>query len=291
MRSDLVIGCPNHDRLSEFVERHARLFVLTGAGCSTESGIPDYRDADGGWKRAAPVMLQAFMGDAAIRQRYWARSLVGWRRLRLAQPNDAHRALACLQQQQRVECLVTQNVDRLHQLAGSTDAIDLHGRIDLVRCMSCQVRLRREQLQGELLGLNPAFARLDALAAPDGDADLAALDFSGFQVPACSLCGGILKPDVVFFGESVPHQRVQTSMCHLMQSDAVLVVGSSLMVYSGYRFVQAAASVDKPIVAVNLGSTRADALLQFKVTQHCSSALAFLLQPGGAAPRARSLTG
>jgi NAD-dependent SIR2 family protein deacetylase len=286
-----MIGHQDQDRLGEFVDRHARLFVLTGAGCSTESGIPDYRDADGGWKRSAPVMLQAFMGDAAIRQRYWARSLVGWRRLRVAQPNDAHRALACLQQQQRVECLVTQNVDRLHQAAGSTDAIDLHGRIDLVRCMSCRVPLPREQLQGELLGLNPAFARLDALAAPDGDADLAALDFSGFQVPACSLCGGILKPDVVFFGESVPHQRVQTSMHHLMQADAVLVVGSSLMVYSGYRFVQAAALAGKPIGAVNLGRTRADALLHFKVTQHCSLALAFLLQPGGAAARARALTG
>jgi NAD-dependent SIR2 family protein deacetylase len=279
MRSDPLTGPADHDRLREFLERHSRLFVLTGAGCSTESGIPDYRDADGGWKRSAPVMLQAFMGDAAIRQRYWARSLVGWRRLRVAQPNDAHRALACLQQQHRVQCLVTQNVDRLHQAAGSTDAIDLHGRIDLVCCMSCRVPLPREQLQAELLGRNPAFARLDARAAPDGDADLAALDFSGFQVPVCSLCGGILKPDVVFFGESVPQQRVQASMRHLLQADAVLVVGSSLMVYSGYRFVQAAAAAGKPIVAVNLGNTRADALLQFKVRQRCSAALAFLLQP------------
>src|SRR6202166_3980023 len=159
-------------RLREFIERYPRLFVLTGAGCSTESGIPDYRDADGGWKRSAPVMFHSFMGDAAVRRRYWARSLVGWQRLRAARPNDAHGALAILQQQQRVECLVTQNVDRLHQLAGSADAIDLHGRIDLVRCMSCQVRLPREELQAELLSLNPTWAKLDALTAPDGDADL-----------------------------------------------------------------------------------------------------------------------
>jgi NAD-dependent SIR2 family protein deacetylase len=291
MRSEPVVGDRGDGRLVEFVERHARLFVLTGAGCSTESGIPDYRDADGGWKRCAPVLFQAFIGEAAIRRRYWARSLVGWRRLRAARPNDAHGALAILQQQQRVECLVTQNVDRLHQLAGSADAIDLHGRIDLVRCMSCQVRLQREELQAELLRLNPAWAGLAAQAAPDGDADLTALDFSSFQVPPCSLCGGMLKPDVVFFGESVPPDRVQRSMRHLMQADAMLVVGSSLMVYSGYRFAQAAASIGKPIAAINLGRTRADSLLQFKVTERCSSALAFLLQATGDAQQPRAITG
>jgi NAD-dependent SIR2 family protein deacetylase len=269
-----------HDhRLSEFIERHSRLFILTGAGCSTESGIPDYRDADGGWKRTVPVMFQAFMGDAALRRRYWARSLVGWRRLRAARPNGAHRALARLQQQDRVECLVTQNVDRLHQAAGSADAIDLHGRIDMVRCMDCRVRLAREELQADLLRLNPDWAELDALTAPDGDADLEALDFSSFQVPSCALCGGVLKPDVVFFGESVPQHLVRASMMHLMQADAMLVVGSSLMVYSGFRFAQAAALAGKPIAAVNLGRTRADELLMLKVTRHCCAALAFVLQP------------
>jgi NAD-dependent SIR2 family protein deacetylase len=279
-------------RLREFIERYSRLFILTGAGCSTESGIPDYRDADGGWKRPAPVMLQAFMGEAATRRRYWARSLVGWQRLRGARPNDAHRALAHLQKQDRVERLVTQNVDRLHQAAGSDDAIDLHGRIDVVRCMSCQQRRHREDLQVELLRLNPAWAELDAFQAPDGDADLEALDFSGFQVPACALCGGVLKPDVVFFGESVPQNRVQTSMRHLMRSDAMLVVGSSLMVYSGYRFAQAAAHAGKPIAAVNLGRTRADGLLTLKVTRPCSAALGFLLQSedGVQRPRAGELT-
>ena len=282
----------NDHRLREFIERHSRLFILTGAGCSTESGIPDYRDADGDWKRTAPVMYQAFVGDAAIRRRYWARSLVGWRRLRAARPNDAHRALARLQQQGRVEALVTQNVDRLHQAAGSTEAIDLHGRIDTVRCMSCQRRLAREQLQGDFLRLNPAWAGLDALQGPDGDADLEGLDFSSFQVPPCAHCGGVLKPDVVFFGESVPPDRVRTSMAHLMQADAMLVVGSSLMVYSGYRFAQAAALAGKPIAAVNLGRTRADGLLTLKVTLTCSVALAFLLQPtrGVNRPPAASIT-
>jgi NAD-dependent SIR2 family protein deacetylase len=282
----------NDHRLREFVERYARLFVLTGAGCSTESGIPDYRDADGGWKRAAPVMFQAFMADPAIRQRYWARSLIGWRRLRGARPNDAHFALARLQQQDRLGTLVTQNVDRLHQAAGSTEAIDLHGRIDMVRCMNCQRRLAREQLQGDFLRLNPDWAALDALQAPDGDAELEGLDFSGFQVPPCSQCGGVLKPDVVFFGESVPPDRVRTSMAQLMHADAMLVVGSSLMVYSGYRFAQTAALAGKPIAAVNLGRTRADALLTLKVAAPCSAALAFLIEPRGGLqrPRAADLT-
>lgn len=285
----VLCSCSMDDhRLTEFIERYSRLFILTGAGCSTESGIPDYRDADGGWKRAAPVMFQAFMGDPATRRRYWARSLVGWRRLRGARPNDAHRALARLQQQDRVERLVTQNVDRLHQAAGSAEAIDLHGRIDMVRCMSCQRRLPREHLQADFLRLNPAWAELDALQAPDGDADLEGLDFSGFQVPPCSLCGGVLKPDVVFFGESVPPDRVRTSMLHLMQADAMLVVGSSLMVYSGYRFAQAAALAGKPIAAVSLGRTRADPLLTLKVTLPCSAALAFLLQPTGRVQRPRA---
>jgi NAD-dependent SIR2 family protein deacetylase len=265
-------------RLRQFVERHSRLFILTGAGCSTESGIPDYRDADGGWKRAAPVMFQAFMGAPATRRRYWARSLVGWPRLRAALPNDAHRALAQLQRQGRVAQLVTQNVDRLHQAAGSTEVIDLHGRIDQVRCMSCQQRQSREDLQANLVRLNPDWVDVDAIQAPDGDADLEHRDFARFQVPPCPLCGGVLKPDVVFFGEQVPPERVRSSMAQLMRADAMLVIGSSLMVYSGYRFAQAAALAGKPIAAVNLGRTRADALLALKVAQPCTAALAFLLQ-------------
>jgi NAD-dependent SIR2 family protein deacetylase len=266
--------------LRQFLARSERLFILTGAGCSTDSGIPDYRDGDGAWKRARPVLFGNFMADAHTRQRYWARSMAGWRRFHRAQPNDTHRALAQLEREDRVEALVTQNVDRLHQLAGSRDAIDLHGRLDFVRCMSCGHRLAREALQTELVRCNPEWAELDARVAPDGDADLAlpsVRDFSSFHVPHCPVCAGILKPDVVFFGESVPAERVSAAMTHLAHADAVLVVGTSLMVYSGYRFVHAAAQSGKPIAAINLGRTRADSLLSLKVTDSCSAALAFLL--------------
>ena len=276
--ANAILSAMDSGALLDFIERYPRLFVLTGAGCSTDSGIPDYRDAQGGWKRAQPVTLQAFMRDPLTRRRYWARSLVGWQRFGHAQPNAAHRALARLEQRGNVERLVTQNVDRLHQAAGSTEVIDLHGRMDLVRCMDCWRLQPRSELQDELLSLNPAWAQLDARTAPDGDADLDGLDFSTFEIPPCAYCAGVLKPDVVFFGESVPKERVETAMHHLQQADAMLVVGSSLMVYSGYRFAQAAAAAGKPVAAVNLGRTRADELLTLKIGMPCAQALAFLLE-------------
>lgn len=263
--------------LAEFVERHPRLFVLTGAGCSTASGIPDYRDADGEWRRGRPVLFQDFIAQEHARRRYWARSLVGWRRMRAARPNDAHRALARLEAVGRVAQLVTQNVDGLHQAAGSDDVIDLHGRIDVVRCLACERRVPRAVVQDELVRRNPGFAALDALEAPDGDANLDDVDFATFDVPACASCDGLLKPDVVFFGESVPAERVQRAMAGVASADAMLVVGSSLMVYSGYRFALAMAQAGKPIAAVNLGRTRADDLLALKVSERCADALAFLL--------------
>jgi NAD-dependent SIR2 family protein deacetylase len=266
------------DALRDFIGRYDRLFVLTGAGCSTDSGIPDYRDADGGWKRAQPVQFRAFMDDSSTRKRYWARSLVGWRRFGRAQPNDAHRALAALESQGRLGILVTQNVDRLHQAAGSTNVVDLHGRLDLVRCMACERRISREDMQQELLSRNPDWIDLDARTAPDGDADLEGLDFSTFEVPDCASCGGLLKPDVVFYGESVPRERVAAAMQGVWDADAMLVVGTSLMVYSGYRFAKEAVASGKPIATVNLGRTRADDLVALKVAQSCSTALAFLLE-------------
>jgi len=251
--------------LLAFAERHPRLFVLTGAGVSTESGIPDYRDAQGNWKRPPPVTFQAFMGEEATRKRYWARSMIGWRTMGHAQPGPAHHALAALESQGRVAMLLTQNVDGLHQAAGSRNVIDLHGRIDTVRCMACEHRLPRADFQAELLRLNPGWAALDARAAPDGDADLELRDFSGFDIPTCPVCGGLLKPDVVFFGESVPRPRVDAAYSALEAADGVLVVGSSLMVYSGFRFVQRAAEHALPVAALNLGLTRADGLLSLKV--------------------------
>lgn len=265
------------DPLRQFIERHERLFVLTGAGCSTDSGIPDYRDAKGAWKRSPPVTLQAFLGDEPTRQRYWARSMLGWRRFGHAHPNDVHHALAELEARGQLEVLLTQNVDRLHQAAGSNKVIDLHGRMDVMRCLGCEVRSSRDTFQEELLTRNPGWIGLASAPAPDGDADIEHADFSAFDVPDCTQCGGMLKPDVVFFGENVPRERVDAATSHLQQSDAMLVVGSSLMVYSGFRFAQMAARLGKPIAAVNLGNTRADDLLTLKVVQSCAEALAFLL--------------
>lgn len=264
-------------RLEDFIAAHRRLFVLTGAGCSTGSGIPDYRDEQGAWKRTPPVTYQAFVGDVATRQRYWARSLLGWPRIADAQPNAAHRALAALEAQGRCEQLLTQNVDGLHQAAGSRAVIDLHGRLDEVVCLGCGTRSSRARLQERLREANPGWAGLAAAAAPDGDADLEGRDFTAFDIPACDACGGMLKPDVVFFGENVPRERVQTAMAQLARADAMLVVGSSLMVYSGLRFVHAAVRDHTPVAAVNLGRTRADDLLRFRVAAPCGEALAFLL--------------
>lgn len=262
------------DPLHDFLAQHSRLFVLTGAGCSTASGIPDYRDADGQWKHAPPTHFASFMGNETVRRRYWARSLVGWPRVRAARPNAAHTALSNLQRQGRIERLVTQNVDGLHQAAGTRQVVDLHGRIDQVVCMTCAEHTARAALQERLLSQNPQWGGLPALAAPDGDADLDGPPFEEFTVPPCDCCGGILKPDVVFFGESVPRQRVDQAFDALARADALLVVGSSLMIYSGYRFVQAAHAAGLPIAAVNLGHTRADALLTLKVARPCAEALA-----------------
>jgi NAD-dependent SIR2 family protein deacetylase len=191
-------------------------------------------------------------------------------------PNPAHDALARLERLGKSELLLTQNVDRLHQAAGSARVIDLHGRLDVVRCMGCGRTSRRDALQEDLIRHNPGWSDLHAVEAPDGDADLEH-DFSRFIVPLCPSCGGLLKPDVVFFGENVPKSRVEAACRTLDQADAMLVVGSSLMVYSGFRFVQAAVNAGKEVAAVNLGRTRADSLLALKVEQPCAEALAFLV--------------
>jgi NAD-dependent SIR2 family protein deacetylase len=259
--------------LAQFLATSDRLLVLTGAGCSTESGIPDYRRADGSWKRRQPVQFAAFMRDADVRARYWARSLIGWRALDSARPNRCHRALADLERSGRISLLATQNVDGLHQAAGSRRVVDLHGRIDRVACTSCRRGGRRTEWQGRLADLNADWSRLDAPTAPDGDADLDGLDFSRFVVPICPSCGGVVKPDVVFFGESVPPWRHAQATAALETSDAMLVVGSSLMVHSGYRYALAARRQAKPIAAVNLGVTRADALFSLKLSAPAGATL------------------
>lgn len=280
--SETETGDASIERLREFLGCHHRLFVLTGAGCSTSSGIPDYRDLEGGWKRPQPVTYQAFTGEAATRRRYWARSLAGWPRFAAARPNPAHRALAALEAAGRIEALVTQNVDGLHQQAGSKAVVDLHGRLDRVVCLGCGVGMPRARFQDALLACNPGWERHVADIAPDGDADLEGVDFSAFDVPECAACGGMLKPDVVFYGESVPRARVEAAVTHLHRSDAMLVVGSSLMVYSGFRFARMASEAGIPLAALNLGRTRADDLLALKIEADCVPALDALLAAGAA---------
>ncbi|HEX6738329.1 MAG TPA: NAD-dependent protein deacetylase [Vicinamibacteria bacterium] len=263
--------------LASFLGRHPRLLVLTGAGCSTPSGIPDYRDAAGSWKQRPPMTFAEFTGSAAARRRYWAGSLRGWPRVRDAQPNGAHAALARLEAQGRVVRVVTQNVDGLHQRSGSRRVLDLHGRLDAVDCLDCGTPTRREDLQALLLAWNPGFASRPAAPRADGDAAVEEPSLDGFRVPDCRECGGVLKPAVVFFGENVPAVRVDQARRDLADADALLVVGSSLMVYSGYRFVLAARALGRPVAAINLGRTRADELLDCKIVGDCASVLATAL--------------
>lgn len=273
--ADAPAGTPAD--LAEFVAGSRRLFVLTGAGCSTGSGIPDYRDADGSWKRSRPVEIAPFLRDPHARTRYWARSMIGWRSFGTARPNAAHSALATLERSGPIGLLVTQNVDGLHSAAGSRRVLDLHGRLDRVACLRCSASTSRQAWQRLLVQRNPSWSTREAPVAPDGDADLEAADFAGFDVPDCPHCGGIVKPDVVFFGENVPAWRHTQATAALATSDAMLVVGSSLMVHSGYRYALRAARRGTPVVAVNLGRTRADALLRFKVSTDCETALAALV--------------
>lgn len=272
----LAASASASERLQDWLDAHARIFVLTGAGISTGSGIPDYRDANGAWKRAAPVTWQAFTADPAVYRRYWARSRVGWPAFSTARPNIAHRALAGLEAHDRLSLLLTQNVDGLHQAAGSRHVVDLHGRLDTVLCLGCGDRQSRDALQTRLESDNPDWQPGPAGAAPDGDADIAAEAVAAFVPPHCLLCGGLLKPDVVFFGENVPRVRVEAAQAALTASDAMLVIGSSLMVYSGFRFARLAAEAGLPVAILNHGTTRADPLATLKIDADIADTLAGL---------------
>ncbi len=276
-KAKVPLTATNLTRLGDFFAEHKRVFVLTGAGISTASGIPDYRDHNGEWKRKTPIQHQDFIDQAAVRRRYWARSLLGWKHFGQAQPCNGHRALASLEGAGRISLIVTQNVDGLHQSAGSRKVIDLHGRIDRLVCLDCGARKTRAAFQPQLEANNSRYAALAARMAPDGDADLEQDSFDDFNVPACQRCGGVVMPDVIFYGGSVPRSRVADAYAGLEAADAVLVAGSSLMVYSGYRFCKAAAERGKPIAAINLGVTRADDLLDFKVEMPCCDALQALV--------------
>lgn len=261
--------------LAAFIHTNAPVLVLTGAGISTDSGIPDYRDSNGNWKRKQPVQHQEFMQCAETRQRYWARSLVGWPVMQKAQPNLAHHKIAELEIRGLFSMIVTQNVDRLHQKAGSDSVIDLHGRADELVCMSCGYKEARALMHARCATLNPSLDNVFAAAAPDGDADLE-MDFTSFKVPGCPQCDGILKPDVVFFGDNVPRPRVDQVFDALASSRGLLVIGSSLMVFSGFRFARQAHQANTPIAILTRGRTRADDLASVKFDSPIAPLLAAL---------------
>ena len=276
------------DELRRWIARHRRVFVLTGAGCSTASGIPDYRDENGAWKRRPPVMIQAFRADEATYRRYWARAYAGWPRFTAAEPGAAHHALVAWERAGSLARLVTQNVDGLHQRAGSRSVIDLHGRLDVVVCLGCGARTSREAVQDTMAVSNAHWA-VAAVAAPDGDADVDAAAVERFDAPRCEFCRGLLKPDVVFFGENVPKVRYEDARDALAAAEALLVAGSSLMVYSGFRFVSQAHHAGLPIAIVNRGRTRGDELAELKVEGDVGTLLTQVV--GGPASRCREVSG
>jgi len=279
-------GVPAQDVVADlrrWIAVRGRVFVLTGAGCSTASGIPDYRNEDGEWKRRPPVMFQAFRAQESTYRRYWARAYAGWPRFMTALPSAAHRAFAAWERAGSLARLVTQNVDGLHQRAGSRAVIDLHGRLDVVVCLNCGQRTSRASVQAVMAASNPEWDAA-AVAAPDGDADIDAALIERFQAPRCEHCGGLLKPDVVFFGENVPSGRYEEARDALAGADSLLVAGSSLMVYSGFRFVQQAHEAGLPIAILNRGRTRGDEFAELKVEGDVGTVLTQVIE-GSVTPR------
>ncbi len=251
--------------------------MISGAGLSTASGIPAYRDRHGQWQQSKPIQHQEFLHSESVRRRYWARSCLGWPRIALASPAAGHRALRQMEQRGLLSAIITQNVDGLHQKAGSRAVIELHGGVDRVLCLACSERFPRAAVQQWLTAANPDFAVAEARTAPDGDAHVDASADADFRVPGCPACRGTLKPDVVFFGDSVPSDRVAAATRWIDAAQALLIVGSSLMVYSGFRFAAYAHQRGKPVLAINQGVTRADPLLDLKIEADCGDVLERLL--------------
>jgi len=260
------------EQLQTFIATYPRLAILTGAGISLAAGIPTYRDKEGVWRHREPVKYQEFLKEPARRQRYWARSMRGWPAIRDAIPTDAHKALANLERRGHIDTLITQNVDGLHQAAGSEQVIDLHGRLDRVRCLSCERNQKREDVQRQLIEDNGEVQNTDE-PRPDGDAELDPEIERRFVSPTCKHCDGILMPDLVFFGDTVPRERVQTAMKAVERADALITIGSSLKVFSGFRFCRRAHELGKPQVIMNPGLTRGDELSQLKLNSDCQALL------------------
>ena len=267
--------------LSEFFTRYPRWLVLTGAGISANSGIPTYRDSEGNWLGANPILHQEFLQSHAKRQRYWGRSMIGWPGVQRATPNRHHDALVQFERAGRIESLITQNVDRLHQRAGSKRTVDLHGRLDRVRCLDCGAGYEREAIQTELLKLNPHNTVGPSAPRPDGDADLSEELVASIRVPSCAACGGLLMPDVVFFGGTIPKDRVTACERALTASDAMLVIGSSLQVYSGFRLCRQVVAQGKPLVIANEGITRADNIATLKISENALELVSSMLEQQG----------
>jgi NAD-dependent SIR2 family protein deacetylase len=252
--------------------------VLSGAGLSTESGIPDYRGPSGAARRHAPMTYQTFVGAPGSRQRYWARAYLGWRQIASARPNRGHLAVAELQRRGMVDGIITQNVDGLHQAAGAAGVIELHGGLDRVICLSCGCPESRLELDVRLRAANTGFDADVARINPDGDAELADDELASFVAPCCRLCrSDLLKPDVVFFGENVPRPRVDACYELVANARTLLVLGSSLAVMSGLRFVRRAASLGIPVAIVNQGPTRGDELATLKLEASLGDTLSALV--------------
>ncbi|MGE8154527.1 NAD-dependent protein deacetylase [Pseudomonas vancouverensis] len=261
------------DRLQTLMA-DAPFAVLTGAGISTPSGIPDYRDNQSVRRGRQPMMYQEFLAAPESRRRYWARAMLGWPRVRQAQPNVAHQSLADLQRERRISALITQNVDTLHDQAGSHDVIELHGSLHRVLCLDCGRSSERDGIQRLMEAQNPYLAGVDAVQAPDGDTLLDPAFEARFQVPHCPFCAGErMKPDVVFFGENVAQATAVKAMAAVEQAAGLLVVGSSLMAYSAFRLCRAVVDQGKPLIAINIGKTRADELLDLKIEASCEALL------------------
>jgi NAD-dependent SIR2 family protein deacetylase len=256
--TEIPSGAPDSFEMLAEILLGGGAVVLSGAGLSTESGIPDYRGATGRARRGQPMTYQEFTGSAAARQRYWARSHLGWRHIAAAEPNAGHYAVAELERRKLLAGVITQNVDGLHQEAGARYVTELHGSLHRVVCLSCRQRTSRLALDERLRAANPAWHERVAAVSPDGDAALE--ETAGFTVADCGECGGVLKPDVVFFGENVPKQRVEACYAMVSAARALVVLGSSLTVMSGFRYVRHADSLGIPVVVVNQGATRGDNL-------------------------------
>jgi NAD-dependent SIR2 family protein deacetylase len=265
-------------RIAAFLDRHPRTLVLTGAGLSTASGIPDYRDRDGTRRGKPPIHGPDFRKSEAVQRRYWARSMIGWPVLAQARPNHGHRAIAGLERIGRIGSVLTQNVDGLHGQAGSHGVLELHGNIHTVVCLDCSALFPRAFVQGQLEDFNPHMAGANATPLPDGDASVEPTELARFRLPFCTCCGGTLLPNVVFFGDNVPPARTAIALEQMERADALLVVGSSLMVYSGFRFCRMAQAAGKPMAAINLGRTRADELLDIKIEESAERVLPLALE-------------